>query len=406
MNERRFSGDPHLLRSAQRVELLEVERVIDLCLEAMPARSVLDVGTGTGLFAEHFAARGLEVAGVDANPAMIEAVRQLVPQGRFRHASAEVLPYRNGSFDLVFLGLVLHETDDPGLALREARRVARLGAVVLEWPYRVTDYGPPLEHRLPPERVTTMAHEAGFDQVEALPLSRLVLYRLQLNPSRGQDRSPNGHETMDIPVKAEIQCEDGPGGQATSVILHPISRRVTHIVVREKNFPHTERLVPVDLVVDSNPHQIRLACTGDDLLAMEPFIETEFIPGVEPFAAYSLEEYRLWPYVLPDQDLGTVLEHEHIPPGELAVRRGTRVQATDGQVGHVDEFLLDPANMHITHLVLREGHLWGQKDVAIPVSEIGRLEGDIVYLKLDKHGVGRLPGIPLRRWYGRETATE
>jgi ubiquinone/menaquinone biosynthesis C-methylase UbiE len=178
MHEKRFPGSPAMLRSPRRVELLEVERVIGLCLEAMPARSVLDVGTGTGLFAEGFAACGLQVAGIDANPAMIEAARRLVPEGRFRHAPAEVVPHPDGAFDLVFMGLVLHETDDPVQALREARRVARLGAAVLEWPYQVEGYGPPLEHRLKPEYLQALALEAGFTQVETLPLKHLVLYRL------------------------------------------------------------------------------------------------------------------------------------------------------------------------------------------------------------------------------------
>jgi len=43
------------------------------------------------------------------------------------------------------------------------------------------------------------------------------------------------------------------------------------------------------------------------------------------------------------------------------VRRGTRVEATDGHVGHVDEFVVNPENGHITHSVMREGHLWGKK---------------------------------------------
>jgi sporulation protein YlmC with PRC-barrel domain len=205
---------------------------------------------------------------------------------------------------------------------------------------------------------------------------------------------------MDIPVHAEVQCVDGLAGHSVAVILHPVSQRVTHLVVSEKEFPHTERLVPVDLVIGSTPYQIRLRCTKDELLAMESFIETEFVMGTEPHSVYSLEEYRLWPYVLPDPEMGMVVEHEKIPPGELAVRRGARVQATDGQIGRVDEFLLDPANMHVTHLVLREGHLWGQKEVSIPVSQIDRIEEDVVYLKLDTHSAGQLPAIPLQRWHG------
>jgi hypothetical protein len=37
-------------------------------------------------------------------------------------------------------------------------------------------------------------------------------------------------------------------------------------------------------------------------------------------------------------------------------------------------FVVDPKTGHITHLVLREGHLWGQRDVAIPVNAIERIE--------------------------------
>ena len=111
---------------------------------------------------------------------------------------------------------------------------------------------------------------------------------------------------------------------------------------------------------------------------------------------YEVEEYRLWPYVLPEDEVLPV-ELERVPPGELAIHRGAHVRARDGRVGRVDEFLVNVADGHITHLVLREGHLWGQKDVTIPVSEIGRIEEDTVHLKLDKASIEALPGIPVRR---------
>jgi sporulation protein YlmC with PRC-barrel domain len=89
------------------------------------------------------------------------------------------------------------------------------------------------------------------------------------------------------------------------------------------------------------------------------------------------------------------VKREAIPPGEVAVRRGARVEATDGHVGHLDEFLVDPATERVTHLVLREGHLWGQRDVTIPVSEIDRLEENTVHLKLDKEKIEGLAGVPI-----------
>jgi hypothetical protein len=52
---------------------------------------------------------------------------------------------------------------------------------------------------------------------------------------------------------------------------------------------------------------------------------------------------------------------------------------------------------HITHLVLREGHLWGQKDVIIPISAMGEHREDTVFLTLNKHQIEFLPTFPLHR---------
>ncbi len=65
----------------------------------------------------------------------------------------------------------------------------------------------------------------------------------------------------------------------------------------------------------------------------------------------------------------------------------------------VDEFVVNPENGHITHLVMREGHVWGQKDVIIPISAMGEPRQDIVFLKLDKRQIETLPTFPVhRRW--------
>ena len=75
-----------------------------------------------------------------------------------------------------------------------------------------------------------------------------------------------------------------------------------------------------------------------------------------------------------------------------------------GLWGGRNEFLVNPTNGHITHLILREGHLWGQKDVTIPVSQIQRIEEDAVYLKLDKRHVAALPAIPVGAGGGSDRA--
>lgn len=202
---------------------------------------------------------------------------------------------------------------------------------------------------------------------------------------------------MDIPVNAEVACVDGVCGQSTYVIINPISRQVTHVVVKQKEGLHTEHLVPLGLVAGTTHDLIRLRCTTDELAKIEPFTETEYVQERIPDVDYMEDAYLVWPYHIPELNTTIPITHQRIPHGELAVHRGARVEATDGHVGRVDEFLVDPVDTHITHLVLREGHLWGQKDVTIPVSQIDRIEEDTVYLKLDKHSVEALPAIPIRR---------
>jgi SAM-dependent methyltransferase len=176
MHEKRFEGSLDRLRSPERVERLEVEHVTDLFLENATTGSVLDVGTGTGLFAEAFSRRGLTVAGVDANPEMLAEALRYVPKGDFRAGTAEALPYEDSSFDIVFLGLVLHESDEPLKALTEARRVAKQQVGILEWPYKEGTFGPPLVHRLNPNDLAGMFQKAGFREWKTTNLSNTVFY--------------------------------------------------------------------------------------------------------------------------------------------------------------------------------------------------------------------------------------
>lgn len=177
MHEKRFHGAPDFLREPERIARLEIERVVTLCLDGLAVRRVLDVGTGSGLFAEAFAQQVQAVVGVDISEEMLETARRLVSGVDFQRAPMEALPFADGAFDLVFLGLALHETDDLNGTLAEAARCARQRVAALEWPYREEPVGPPLAHRLQPEQVLKAAQNLDFAQAEALPLKHTVLYR-------------------------------------------------------------------------------------------------------------------------------------------------------------------------------------------------------------------------------------
>ncbi|MCJ7700198.1 MAG: PRC-barrel domain-containing protein [Anaerolineales bacterium] len=71
----------------------------------------------------------------------------------------------------------------------------------------------------------------------------------------------------------------------------------------------------------------------------------------------------------------------------------------DGEIGKVDEFLVDPDTMHVTHIVMREGHLWETKEISIPISMVQHISEKRVYLNVDKAQVAQLPEIPVQRKY-------
>jgi len=136
---------------------------------------------------------------------------------------------------------------------------------------------------------------------------------------------------------------------------------------------------------------------------MKQFIKTTVIAKKVPDRNFGNMDgmYRIGSYYLPfvtaEITEYETVDKQQIPAGELAIRRGTQVEATDGRVGHVDEFVINPKTDHITHLVMREGHLWGKKDVIIPVSAISQSSEEVVLLKLDKHQIESLPIFPLQR---------
>jgi SAM-dependent methyltransferase len=101
---------------------------------------VLDVGCGTGTFLGIAAARGAEVAGIDAASGMIEVARERVPGADLRVGDLEELPWDDGVFDVVTSFIAIQYAAKPAHGLVEAVRVTRSGGAVV-----MTTWGKPEE---------------------------------------------------------------------------------------------------------------------------------------------------------------------------------------------------------------------------------------------------------------------
>jgi hypothetical protein len=208
---------------------------------------------------------------------------------------------------------------------------------------------------------------------------------------------------MEIPLNAQVECTDGVCGRSVYILINPVQKEVSHLVVKENTDPYQEYLVPVDKVAEMVADTIQLTCRKSELRGMEPFRVTRFIKEVVPGRYYSdagafgAGTLFYLPYNSSEVTWTSEVKDKQIPPGELPVYRGTIVEASDGPVGKVDEFIVNPENCHITHLVMREGHLWGKKDVVIPITAIDKTYEDVVYLNLNKKQIAALPAIPVHR---------
>jgi sporulation protein YlmC with PRC-barrel domain len=188
-------------------------------------------------------------------------------------------------------------------------------------------------------------------------------------------------------IGARASCSDGPCGEVRRIIFDPAAGTVTHLVIEQKH-RQPGRLVPLDLV-DTTAGELRLRCTIAEFDALDPAEERDLVEGrgagIETApggAPRGVGIPRLARYTVEDV----------VPVGEAEVSPGDHVHALDGEIGEVQGFLVDPDDHKVTHVLLKEGHLWGRKEVAIPVSAVtGTNEG--IRLNITKKQVEDLPPV-------------
>ena len=201
-------------------------------------------------------------------------------------------------------------------------------------------------------------------------------------------------ETVPFTIGVPARCSDGICGRVTQVVVDPIKDVVTHLIVEPQHREGLGRLVPIDRA-EAGAEEVRINCTRAELETLERAEETRFLPGVEGSFGYEPEEVQLWPYYGGNTTVPVTVDT--LPAGEVGVRRGEEVHATDGRIGEVEGLIVDPRNHHVTHLLLKEGHLFGRKEVAIPIASVKAVDDTGVSLSVSKGEVEELPPVDFNR---------
>lgn len=217
---------------------------------------------------------------------------------------------------------------------------------------------------------------------------------------------------MRLELGNQVECSDGRYGELADVVIDPIKKRVTHLVVKPHDPDDAARLVPVELVEGDGESDVSLRCTIADTRELATVEEYAYLklgdfPLEDPNWDVGVENVLAMPYYegsIFGEAGGTYgapagIVFDRIPKGEVEVRRASAVYAADGDyLGDVEAFVVDPEDQ-ITHFVLERGHLWGRREVTIPISAVETVETDKVTVRLSKQEVGELPSVRVDRWH-------
>ena len=191
---------------------------------------------------------------------------------------------------------------------------------------------------------------------------------------------------------AKAMCKNGFLGELSSIVIHYQNEDITHLVIKDETISKSQAwLIPIDLVASSTDKVLQLDLTRDDTRDLKPFIYEHYIEREHNgyFYAFNLPIIPA-PKWLASETTGQNIRH-------FSLHRSMEVTAADGVIGKAGEFFIDTHSKRISHIILNRGHLWGKKDVIIPLSLIRKVEGNKINLNLEKGSVNTLIHTPFKR---------
>jgi sporulation protein YlmC with PRC-barrel domain len=145
--------------------------------------------------------------------------------------------------------------------------------------------------------------------------------------------APSGAES--IRVRAPVLTRDGHHvGQVHRIVLDLEQQAVADIVVLAGGLLARDILVPIDFVDHSDEDEVVVRLTRDELDQLPNFTFNEFITPPPTWTSF------VW---LPGGPVYIPVEHrKRLAPTQRDVTPGTKVLASDGEIGHVKRVELDP----------------------------------------------------------------
>lgn len=197
-------------------------------------------------------------------------------------------------------------------------------------------------------------------------------------------------------------------GTVERVVLDPVSREVTHLVVAKGFLFKTNKVIAMDMVDPAIDDKVTLRNSKQGLDDFQDFEETHYVDldqtenptGDELPASYWYPPINLawWraggtdnPITYPAMPAYVARTEQNIPEGTVALEEGAKVMSSDDKhIGNIEQVVIDPQDKRVTHFVVSEGTLFKDRKL-IPVVWISRIAENEVFLSSTADVLGRLP---------------
>jgi sporulation protein YlmC with PRC-barrel domain len=221
---------------------------------------------------------------------------------------------------------------------------------------------------------------------------------------------------MQVDLDAKVRTRDGEtAGQVKRAIIDPQVKEISDFVISTGGLFGHDVLVPRGRLEAStrDGDVIQLDLTLDDLKALPEYDPSAYTVPATGWLPPSGVAYPIGGLLLPVGDTwhgAPDTWHEpsdawRVPEGDEAqghlwpeIKKGTVVRDLAGdEVGVVDDLRFDPATGQLQQLVVRIGGtlrtlFGGGETVGVDISQVDRVGDATIYLRLDKHAVGRGSG--------------
>jgi 2-polyprenyl-3-methyl-5-hydroxy-6-metoxy-1,4-benzoquinol methylase len=101
-------------------------------------KKFLDIGCGLGFFSSRAGKLGAKVYGIDIGGNLVKISKSRYPKGKFSVASAERLPFKDDSFDMILCTEVIEHVNNQKKVINEIFRVLKQGGhLIITTPNRI-----------------------------------------------------------------------------------------------------------------------------------------------------------------------------------------------------------------------------------------------------------------------------